>query len=49
MGKTIVMKTTIDHLVNTKQLEKIEVLMGEGMKWEKVEMEDNSMYYKLEN
>jgi len=43
----IVMKTTIDWLVNNKQLDKIDKLMGTGLKWETITMKDESTYFKL--
>jgi hypothetical protein len=48
MGKTIVMKTTIDYLATNKKLDKINNLMGAGLDWETVTMKDESIYYKLE-
>jgi hypothetical protein len=47
MGKIIVMKKTIDWLVMSKQFEAVDNLMGAGLDWQTINMEDESIYYKL--
>tara|TARA_B100000780_G_C21071061_1_gene430985 strand:+ start:510 stop:662 length:153 start_codon:yes stop_codon:yes gene_type:complete len=46
MRNLIVMKSTIDHLASLKQFSKIDSMMGSGDDWEKVEMKNESTYYK---
>jgi hypothetical protein len=43
----IVMQTTIDFLVESKRIVKLNELMGENLPWEQKETEKQVKYYKL--